>query len=283
MVLHVLVLLQLFLQDGDFHRRVVREGSSQLLVECVVLVGTASVLMRYMLASSPGYATDLRAPEAAAAAAATASGIDGDDEESQRSHLLHASDSSVRHCRWCKVPQPIRSKHCRACNLCVLNFDHHCFWIGTCVGRNNHLAFWWFLLAMSAEICWAHKLVRSMFHSAPTLDEWVWQNLLTIVSIVPLSFFALMVVGLLIFNTYTICTNQTQYEITEGPDLYYLKDVPENVFPFDEGIVQNVKNFCWVHPFVRRPDPVWHMPPVEHWAEQRLRWNWFNNKYYSCC
>ncbi|KAJ7944088.1 S-acyltransferase [Quillaja saponaria] len=118
-------------------------------------------------------------------------------------------------CTYCNVEQPPRAKHCHDCDKCVLQFDHHCVWLGNCIGQGNHCRFWWFICEESALCLWTGILYISY------LKAYISRA------------------------CYLILTNQTTYELVRRRRIFYLRGIPERVYPFSKGVCRNLYNFCF--------------------------------------
>ncbi|KAG7026713.1 Protein S-acyltransferase 10 [Cucurbita argyrosperma subsp. argyrosperma] len=138
-------------------------------------------------------------------------------------------------CSYCHVEQPPRTKHCHDCDRCVLQFDHHCVWLGTCIGQGNHCRFWW-----NAAI--------------------------VIMLLITLSIALIFLLLLLLFHSYLVLTNQTTYELVRRRRIFYLRGIPERVFPFSKGVCHNLYDFC-CHRRVYQLEP---LPSVQE-LEERSR------------
>lgn len=123
-----------------------------------------------------------------------------------------------RWCSKCKLPKPDRAHHCRVCNRCILRMDHHCPWLASsCVGWRTYKAFVLFLVYASL-LCvallaatglslwrlwlWPASRDRQLPHTHAVL-----QMALAIVAVVfaiPISFFTLFHIHLLLHNRTTI-------------------------------------------------------------------------------
>ncbi|CAM8956348.1 unnamed protein product [Rhodiola kirilowii] len=151
---------------------------------------------------------------------------------------MYPPGSSVRSltCPYCNVVQPPRSKHCQDCDKCVLQFDHHCVWLGTCIGQRNHCRFWW-------------------------------KDAIMIMLLITLTFALIFVLLLLLFHSYLILTNQTTYELVRRRRIPYLREIPERVHPFSNGICSNIYNFCCARSSLYYLEPL----PRAHEIEAKAR------------
>lgn len=159
---------------------------------------------------------------------------------------MHAPGTSIRNftCSYCNVEQPPRAKHCHDCDRCVLQFDHHCVWLGTCVGQGNHCRFWWYIFEETALCLWTGVLYITYLKFNIT-RAW-WKDVIIILLLVILSISLIFLLLLLLFHSYLILTNQTTYELVRRRRIFYLRGIPERVYPFSKGLCRNLYNFCCV-------------------------------------
>ncbi|CAM8876449.1 unnamed protein product [Rhodiola kirilowii] len=157
---------------------------------------------------------------------------------------MYPPGSSVRNwtCVYCNVVQPPRSKHCQDCDKCVLQFDHHCVWLGTCIGQRNHCRFWWYILEETTLSLWT-AILYICYLESNILKAW-WRDAIMIVLLITLLFTLIFLLLLLLFHSYLIITNQTTYELVRRRRIPYLREIPERVHPFSNGIRHNVYNVC---------------------------------------
>ncbi|XP_071948162.1 palmitoyltransferase ZDHHC12-B-like [Antedon mediterranea] len=148
-----------------------------------------------------------------------------------------------RKCDSCCVEQPVRSKHCSECGRCVRKFDHHCPWLENCVGERNHKYFWLFLLCEMLLVLWAIKLTWSGFRTGTTPDSWLKMNAIILIAFLVLLFSGFVVGSLFCCHTFMMFTNQTTWEFMARHRITYLKNIGEDVNPFDEGYIRNCLKF----------------------------------------
>eukprot|EP00743_Colponemidia_sp_Colp-15_P007841 GILK01008493.1.p1 GENE.GILK01008493.1~~GILK01008493.1.p1 ORF type:complete len:429 (+),score=46.01 GILK01008493.1:118-1287(+) len=191
-----------------------------------------------------------------------------------------STDSRVpsKYCRHCNIVQPIRAKHCRECEMCVHRFDHHCFWIGSCVGEGNHCHFWWFLLFQVIVMAWNVSTVFSSFQSTHDFGDWITTNWFRFLLFAKMLIFTLMTGGLWVYHTFLLCTNQTTWENIRHDTIYFLKEYPVGVYPFDQGVLRNIKQFCT--PSRGRRLRQWELKPYDKDAPRPF--NFCENEYWSC-
>ncbi|CAM8953371.1 unnamed protein product [Rhodiola kirilowii] len=180
---------------------------------------------------------------------------------------MYPPGSSVRSltCPYCNVVQPPRSKHCQDCDKCVLQFDHHCVWLGTCIGQRNHCRFWWYIFEETALGLWTEILYFSYLKSN-ILRAW-WKDAIMIMLLITLTFALIFVLLLLLFHSYLILTNQTTYELVRRRRIPYLREIPERVYPFSNGICSNIYNFCCARSSLYYLEPL----PRAHEIEAKAR------------
>ncbi|XP_022926989.1 protein S-acyltransferase 10-like [Cucurbita moschata] len=167
-------------------------------------------------------------------------------------------------CSYCHVEQPPRTKHCHDCDRCVLQFDHHCVWLGTCIGQGNHCRFWWYIFEETTLCLWTGILFIS-YLKADIVRAW-WNAAIVIMLLITLSIALIFLLLLLLFHSYLVLTNQTTYELVRRRRIFYLRGIPERVFPFSKGVCHNLYDFC-CHRSVYQLEP---LPSVQE-LEERSR------------
>tara|TARA_B110000977_G_scaffold99048_3_gene130195 strand:- start:15824 stop:16873 length:1050 start_codon:yes stop_codon:yes gene_type:complete len=181
-------------------------------------------------------------------------------------------------CKHCDAWQGLRTKHCHDCGRCVRKFDHHCFWVGTCVGEKNHARFTTYLCTETAGILWAFHISNTGVRYYDTWDEIFSKNAGPVIMSFFLFIFILFVGGLCGFHVYCVVTGQTTWEIASKQKIRYLKNVPANVYAFDKGPVENVKQFCCLPPPARYE--MRSMSELRGWSKKETIWE---NRYWVCC
>jgi len=81
------------------------------------------------------------------------------------------------------------------------------------------------------------------------------------------------------FQTYLIGTGQTSWEVLRSRSIFYLREVPEHVYPFSRGCCLNISSVCLRDPKRKAPHE-WPMPAEPYGDAQRF-W-WIENEHWSC-
>jgi len=184
----------------------------------------------------------------------------------------------LHYCERCQMWQPRRTKHCKECQRCVLTFDHHCFWVGGCIGERNASAFIQMLFLFSTALTWYAPLLSSTYVSYPDPFQSLGNNLQVIALLVLWFGFECMVVCLLFFHIYLVCTAQTTWEYIRRTDIDYLKSFPRDILPFSQGSASN--NFEEV---INRSKTGYIRWKYTWQPGNPVPWSWFENQYWSCC
>ncbi|KAK4262015.1 hypothetical protein QN277_027631 [Acacia crassicarpa] len=268
--IHLVCVAVLFLFDGALIEKTKKEPWYTALY--LLLLAATLILYFVTSISSPGYVLDAMTAVNKANAAYRNTSITSNQPASSKngSFILTADESQmgrndaggnstdwaklvsdlyppgtvVRNwtCSYCHVEQPPRSKHCHDCDKCILQFDHHCVWLGNCIGQNNHCQFWWYLCDETALCLWTAVLYIS-FLKTHIARSW-WKDAIIILLLIMLLISLVFLVLLLLFHSYLILTNQTTYELVRRRRIFYLRGIPERVYPFSKGICRNLYNFC---------------------------------------
>jgi len=161
--------------------------------------------------------------------------------------VLRGHNFKLKYCTTCNIYRPPRCTHCSVCENCVERFDHHCPWIGNCVGKRNYRLFYSFVMTTGAlnvvTLATASAQVgdTTSFRSS-RLGESTGRALVAAMGEHPASV-ALAVyatalvwftVGLCMYHTYLVATNQTTYEQVKGTY------VDHN--PFGQGVLRNFRD-----------------------------------------
>jgi len=160
----------------------------------------------------------------------------------------------------------------------VSRYDHHCFFIGGCVGQKNHFVFWLYLAIQSFIIAWAFVMELDGFTSTQTISDWFYTNGLALVVSVVLFVMFFLPFGLWVFHSYLMLTNQTTWEVSKRRKISYLQELPEEVFPFDNGCMANVRQF-WT---MRNVDIEWIVQEKITSGNNNRGFNIWSNQYWSC-
>jgi len=161
--------------------------------------------------------------------------------------LLRGHNFKMKYCSTCNIYRPPRCTHCSVCENCVERFDHHCPWIGNCVGKRNYWLFFSFvsftglLNTFTVATCIV-KVVGVCKRRQEVLNQLVGRAILGTLTEAPVTFVLALyatglvwfTVGLCMYHTYLISTNQTTYEQVKGA--YH-----DGHNPFNRGIA---RNFC---------------------------------------
>ncbi|KAK0734207.1 DHHC palmitoyltransferase-domain-containing protein [Lasiosphaeria miniovina] len=115
--------------------------------------------------------------------------------------------TTLRWCKKCRAPKPLRAHHCRHCGRCIPKMDHHCPWTGNCVSMQTFPYFLRFLVFTNLSLwvlgsfvwermamIWSDRHLPA--YLGPTLPHLV---LLTAVSLVGSG--TAIALGLLLFTT----------------------------------------------------------------------------------
>ena len=111
------------------------------------------------------------------------------------------------------------------------------------------------------------------------MENWLYKNFVLLFVNFLLIICMLVPVGLFVFHVYLMLTNQTSWEVNKRSKISYLKELPESVFPFSEGIVKNTIGF-----WCGNEKKEWEISQEN--VRQQMRKpnnNIWNNDYYSCC
>ncbi|EGG20574.1 hypothetical protein DFA_00435 [Cavenderia fasciculata] len=147
------------------------------------------------------------------------------------------------YCKICDHMIPIRAKHCSKCNRCAI----------------------------------------TGFKNEATWTDWIKSNIFIFIPTMLIFSTMFMPIGLFVFHTYLIFTDQSSWEVTKRSRISYLKSISGVRYPFSQGIKKNIVAH-WNQNFgVYR----WSLPSDERLKELKKRkensFNLWNNKYYSCC
>jgi len=162
--------------------------------------------------------------------------------------LLRGHNFKLKYCTTCSIYRPPRCTHCSVCENCVERFDHHCPWIGNCVGRRNYWLFYSFIMSTGSMnvASLATAVAKVAFVTARRRDRAaisVGNALLGAIAEVPLTVaiavyctaLVWFTVGLCMYHTYLMSTNQTTYEQVKGT-------YSDGRNPFHRGILRNLQD-----------------------------------------
>lgn len=191
-------------------------------------------------------------------------------------------------CKKCDIWQPFRTRHCNLCEACVSKFDHHCFWVGTCVGELNHGKFFLMLFFFTLEF------LQILYYAYTGLsynddnyesDHGLKENTYTkqygamVISCIIALMFLIFVAILQIMHGLMIQTGSSTWEMTRWEKIDFLNAYPKGFNPFDEGVIKNIHNVFFHNNEIRE----WTLPDPQEVRNNKQKWNWFSNDYYSCC
>lgn len=147
-----------------------------------------------------------------------------------------------RLCHTCRLVRPLRAKHCRVTNRCVKHFDHYCPYVYNCIGfRNRH----YFLVFL---YCILFTMLSGEYMTRCYNDKYGTSYLLSFGAFI-MFLFMLIAVLLVGFTTYQACINLTTNERLNQGRYEYLKDCNGRFYnPYDQGIVQNLREFFHMKP-----------------------------------
>lgn len=178
------------------------------------------------------------------------------DEEDIFEDSQMNKNTNYRHCDFCEVQQPMRSKHCEDCKRCVRKYDHHCPWLEACVGERNHKFFWLFLLSIASLILWTIYITWESIVYKLEWIQWLESNALLFCDLFVLIVGGMVVFGLLSFHSYLIIQGLTTWEFVSRDRITYLKYLDDSYNPFDEGCLCNLYHFLF-HWKLRRWETVY--------------------------
>ena len=120
------------------------------------------------------------------------------------------------------------------------------------------------------------RLIAALWQWA---QDWFVVNLPNLAALVISIGFTLMLGGVWFFQSYLIATGQTSWEVLRARSVFYLREVPERVYPFSRGCWGNIASVCLRDSKRRAPD-FWEMPGEPYGDAQRF-W-WIENEYWNC-
>lgn len=147
------------------------------------------------------------------------------------------------YCEICGLHCPVRACHCKECGKCIIRRDHHCPWTGHCIGRDNHrdfLIYVYFeaILTLLVFIDIASTLLISL-----PFMEYMKRNFFLLSIISPMGFALFMSSSLVLSHTRMAMVNATVWEMSRWDSITYLKEFPKFYFPFNRGVINNIKEF----------------------------------------
>lgn len=163
--------------------------------------------------------------------------------------LVRGHNFKMKYCTTCSIYRPPRCTHCSVCENCVERFDHHCPWIGNCIGKRNYWLFYSFVcftgwLNAFTLVTAVLRAVDLCQHRQEQFSQTVGRALMGTLVEAPVTFvlgvyaagLVWFTLGLCMYHTYLLSTNQTTYEQVKGA--YH-----DGHNPFNRGILGN---FCSV-------------------------------------
>jgi hypothetical protein len=190
-------------------------------------------------------------------------------------------DGDGRVCDVCQRWQPLRAHHSAHTNTCIVRFDHFCSLMRTPIGCANHRLFLAACLAHTVFLAWASAevggLVLARCFGALAASSSVWVTVYTLLVLAGSQISLLIAAILSLVELYGISTNQLYVELFHRDRLPHFRAVPDDVSPFDRGLLANVAEF------LARSPPLYRMPQSfahrTSWLDAKV----FRNSYYECC
>lgn len=147
-----------------------------------------------------------------------------------------------RLCHTCRLVRPLRAKHCRITNRCVKHFDHYCPYVYNCVGFRNRHYFLLFLVSILFTMASGEYMISSYNEKFGTSYFLSFGGLVMFI-------FLVITLILFLFTAYQACVNLTTNERMNKARYDYLKDCNDRFYnPFDQGLVQNLREFFHLKP-----------------------------------
>lgn len=143
--------------------------------------------------------------------------------------VLRGHPFKLKYCTTCNIYRPPRCTHCSVCENCIERFDHHCPWIGNCIGKRNYWLFYSFVT--STGVVNVAVLGTAVAHLAVLTQEFqdnegkgsgdallqaMREEYMSAAIVVYTAAIVWFTVGLCMYHSYLICTNQTTYEQIKG-------------------------------------------------------------------
>lgn len=143
--------------------------------------------------------------------------------------VLRGHPFKIKYCTTCNIYRPPRCTHCSVCENCIERFDHHCPWLGNCIGKRNYWLFFTFVSITAtlnvSTLGTSAGLLALVTQDVKDLegkgggDAFVQAMSEEPVSVIMAVYSAAIVwftVGLCMYHSYLICSNQTTYEQIKG-------------------------------------------------------------------
>jgi len=143
--------------------------------------------------------------------------------------VLRGHPFKIKYCTTCNIYRPPRCTHCSVCENCIERFDHHCPWLGNCIGKRNYWLFFSFVSSTGALN--VSVLATAVGHLAVLTQDFkelrglgggdafvesMREEPISVALAVYSAAIVWFTVGLCLYHTYLICTNQTTYEQIKG-------------------------------------------------------------------
>ncbi|KAG7034050.1 Protein S-acyltransferase 10, partial [Cucurbita argyrosperma subsp. argyrosperma] len=125
--------------------------------------------------------------------------------------------------------------------------------------------FRWYIFEETALCLWTGILFIS-YLKADIVRAW-WKAVIVIVLLITLSIALIFLLLLLLFHSYLVVTNQTTYELVRRRRIFYLRGIPERVYPFSKGVCHNLYDFCCHRSNIYNLEPL----PSAQMLEERSR------------
>jgi len=165
--------------------------------------------------------------------------------------VLRGHPFRVKYCTTCNIYRPPRCTHCSVCENCIERFDHHCPWLGNCIGKRNYWLFFSFVTTTGTlnvtvlgtsvgHLAAITQDIKALYGKGggDAFVQSMREEPITVALAVYSAAIVWFTVGLCLYHSYLICTNQTTYEQIKG--VYSSGTNPQN--PFYRGILGNIQD-----------------------------------------
>lgn len=142
--------------------------------------------------------------------------------------VLRGHPFKIKWCTTCNIYRPPRCTHCSVCENCIERFDHHCPWLGNCIGKRNYWLFFSFVSTTGAlnvtvlgtavgQLAIVAQEFKDMGKGGgDAFVQAMREEPLGVALAVYSAAIVWFTVGLCLYHSYLICTNQTTYEQIKG-------------------------------------------------------------------